>query len=381
LALTGKVLVTGGAGFLGSHTVDLLVEKGYEVTALDGLVPQVHGGRKPEYLNGAARYIFENILELGVEGLGKILSGFDAVVHLAAAVGVGQSMYQIAHYAAANTLGTAIVLESALKAKGSIRKIVVASSMSVYGEGKYLCERCGEFRSPGLRGEENLRRKIWDTLCDTCGSKLEHVPTDEGKPLNPTSVYAYTKRHQEELCLLVGRTYGIPVVALRYFNIYGPRQALGNPYTGVAAIFSNRILNGRSPFIFEDGDQLRDFVYVKDVARANVLALESPSADYVPINVGTGKPTSINQVADALISLYGSGVTRQVSGRHRKGDIRHCYADVERARALLNFEASYDLRRGLGELAPWAREHDWGAADAFDKSLSDLEERTLASSS
>lgn len=374
-----KVLVTGGAGFVGSHTVDLLVEKGYDVTVLDSLVPQVHGGKKPDYMNKRVEYRFEDITELGVEGLRKLLSDSEAIVHLAAAVGVGQSMYQIRNYVHANTLGTAVILESLIKEGHSVKKIVVASSMSIYGEGKYHCERCGETRFPALRNESDLERKIWEPVCSVCGSSLRHLPTDEDKPLSPTSVYAATKRHQEELCLLVGKTYGIPVVALRYFNIYGPRQALGNPYTGVAAIFSNRILNGKSPFIFEDGNQLRDFIYVKDVARANVISLERSSADYKAINIGTGRPTSIKGFADILIELYGSNVKRVVSERYRKGDIRHCYADIERAKDLLGFDASYMLKDGLSELVPWAREHDWGKADAFDKSLSDLEERSLAS--
>lgn len=374
-----KVLVTGGAGFVGSHTVDLLVEKGYDVTVLDSLVPQVHGGKKPDYLNKDVEYHFDDISKLGTDGLKKLLSNSEAIVHLAAAVGVGQSMYRIRDYVSTNTLGTAIVLESLVRAGNNIKKVVVASSMSVYGEGKYFCERCGETRYPGLRRKADLEGKVWEPLCGVCGSSLRHNPTDEDKPLNPTSVYAATKRHQEELCLLVCETYGIPVVALRYFNIYGPRQALGNPYTGVAAIFSNRILNGKSPFIFEDGNQLRDFVYVKDVAMANVLSLERSSADYRATNIGTGSPTSINEIADTLVELYGSHVEKQVSGRYRKGDIRHCYADVKRAKGLLGFDASYTLREGLSELIPWAKEHDWGAADVFEKSLTDLEERSLAS--
>jgi len=373
-----RVLVTGGAGFVGSHTVDLLVEKGYDVTVVDNLVPQVHAGKRPDYLNKDVEYHFDDISALGTDGLKKLFSNSEAIMHLAAAVGVGQSMYRIKDYVSTNTLGTAILLESLVR-EGNVKKVVVASSMSVYGEGKYFCERCGETRYPSLRKKADLEQKIWEPLCGECGSSLRHRPTDEEKPLNPTSVYAATKRHQEELCLLVCETYGIPVVALRYFNIYGPRQSLSNPYTGVAAIFSNRILNGKSPYIFEDGDQLRDFIYVKDVARANALSLESSSADNKAINIGTGSPTSINEIADTLIELYGSNVKRQVSERYRKGDIRHCYADVKRAKGLLGFDAACSLREGLGELAPWAKEHDWGAADVFEKSLKDLEERSLAS--
>ena len=374
----GKVLVTGGAGFIGSHTVDLLVESGYEVEVLDSLVPQVHKG-KPDYLNKDAKYHFADIWEIDKGKLRNFLSDFDAIIHLAAAVGVGQSMYRIKDYVEANALNTAIILESIVNAGKNIKKLVVASSMSIYGEGRYYCEACGEPKFPGIRNEGDLKKKIWEPLCDICGSPLRHAPTDEGKPLNPTSVYAATKRQQEELCLIVGRAYGIPVVALRYFNVYGPRQALGNPYTGVAAIFSNRILNGKPPFIFEDGDQLRDFIYVKDVARANLLALQNSSADFAAINVGTGKPTSIKQISEILIELYGSSVKEIVSERYRKGDIRHCYADTRRAKELLGFEASFELRQGLQELVCWAKQHDWGAADIFDESLADLEKRSLAS--
>ncbi|MGQ9514748.1 MAG: NAD-dependent epimerase/dehydratase family protein [Thermoproteota archaeon] len=375
-----KVLVTGGAGFIGSHTVDLLVESGYEVEVIDSLVPQVHRG-KPEYLNKSVKYHFEDILEIDRGKLKNILSDFQAIIHLAAAVGVGQSMYQIKDYVAANTLNTAIILESLVNYGKNIKKLVVASSMSIYGEGSYVCEKCGESRFPGLRKEDHLKRRIWEPLCDECSSPLRHVATDESKPPNPTSVYAATKRHQEELCLLIGRTYGIPVVALRYFNVYGPRQALGNPYTGVAAIFSNRILNGKPPFIFEDGNQLRDFIFVKDVARANLLALQKSSANFEVINIGTGVPTSINKIADILIELYGSNLKREVSERYRKGDIRHCYANTKKAKDLLGFEASHILKQGLMELVQWARQQNWGAANTFDKSLADLEKRSLTSHS
>ncbi|PUA30980.1 MAG: nucleoside-diphosphate sugar epimerase, partial [Candidatus Terraquivivens tikiterensis] len=274
-----RVLVTGGAGFIGSHTVDLLLERGYEVIVLDSLVEQVHHGRFPEYMPEGIRFVKGDVRDR--ELLTGLLRECQAVIHLAAAVGVGQSMYEVENYVDANTRGTSLLLDVLVNEEHDVRKVVVASSMSIYGEGKYFCEECGEPRYPGLRPEEQLAAGVWEHKCHVCGSFLKHLPTDEGKPLMPASIYAMTKRHQEEMVLLIGRTYGIPSVALRYFNVYGPRQSLSNPYTGACAIFVSRILNGKPPFIFEDGGQLRDFVHVKDVARANILALEKCSADYM----------------------------------------------------------------------------------------------------
>ncbi|MEM3829246.1 MAG: NAD-dependent epimerase/dehydratase family protein, partial [Conexivisphaerales archaeon] len=280
-----KVLVTGGAGFIGSHVVDLLIEKDYEVKILDNLEPQVHGieGKLPSYLNENVTLITGDTRNR--EDLVKSLEDVDAVIHLAAAVGVGQSMYQISKYVSYNTLGTANLLDVVVNERNNVKKIIVASSMSIYGEGKYYCERCG-YVYPKLRDEEQLNKKEWEPKCPICKHEITPVPTDEDKPLNPTSIYAQTKRHQEEMVLLIGRTYGIPSVALRFFNVYGPRQSLRNPYTGVAAIFLSRLLNNKPPYVFEDGNQTRDFVHVKDIAQAVVLALEKSSANYLPLNVG-----------------------------------------------------------------------------------------------
>lgn len=251
--------------------------------------------------------------------------------------------------------------------------------MSIYGEGRYYCEKCGEDRFPGLRGEELLRSKVWDPLCPECQMPLKPLPTDEDKPLMPTSIYAMSKRHQEEMCLLIGKTYGIPTVALRYFNVFGPRQALSNPYTGCIAIFSSRILNERSPYIFEDGNQLRDFVHVTDVACANVLALEKSAADYEAINIGTGEASSIRRISDLLVDVYGVRLEPFVSQKYRKGDVRHCYADIRKARRVLSYKPSVGLEEGLRELAKWARAHEWGAIDLFEKALRELKERELVS--
>lgn len=371
-----RVLVTGGAGFIGSFTVDLLIERGYDVTILDILEPQVHQGKPPDYLNEKAKFIRGDIRDK--ELLTKLTKEVDAVLHLAASVGVGQSMYQIEKYVDYNTRGTATLLNVLVNTNNEVKKLIVASSMSIYGEGKYYCEKCGASRYPELRSEEQMRNMAWDPICLECKTSLKPISTDEEKPLMPTSIYALSKRHQEEMCLLTGKTYGIPTVALRYFNAYGPRQSLTNPYTGVCAIFTSRILNNNPPYIFEDGEQTRDFIHVTDVAKANLRALERNSADYMSINVGTGKPISIRKLAETLIELYGIKLQPLISGKYRKGDIRHCYANIERMHKLLNFKATKNLRDGLTDLSEWAKAHRWGAMDLFDKSLDELTSRKLA---
>jgi len=374
-----NILITGGAGFIGSHTADLLIEHGYHVTILDNLEPQVHGETKklPGYVNSSAAFIYGDIRER--ELLKKVIREVDAVIHLAAMVGVGQSMYQIERYVDVNTKGTANLLDILVNEENNVKKLIVASSMSIYGEGKYYCEKCSTNVYPALREEEHLEERQWDHSCPACNSPLNPQPTDEEKPLISTSIYAMTKRHQEEMCLLIGKTYGIPTVALRYFNVYGSRQALSNPYTGCAAIFTSRILNNKPPYIFEDGDQTRDFIHVKDVAKANLNALEHNNADFNTINIGTGKPISIKELTETLTKLYNKpNLKPHISNEYRKGDIRHCYADIQRARKLLNFKPTINLEDGLTELAEWAKTYDWGAVDLFEKALKELREKHLA---
>jgi dTDP-L-rhamnose 4-epimerase len=371
-----KVLVTGGLGFIGSHVVDLLVEKGYHVKILDNLEPQVHGnnGELPRYRNKDAVLLRGDAREHA--DLIEALDDVDAVIHLAAAVGVGQSMYEIEKYVASNTHATANLLDLVVNRK-PIKKLIVASSMSIYGEGKYICKTC-DVVAPNLRGEKRLSKQEWELLCPTCGKRIRPVPTSEDKPLMPTSIYAQTKRHQEEMCLLIGKTYGIPSVALRFFNVYGPRQSLRNPYTGVAAIFISRLLNGNPPYVFEDGNQTRDFVHVEDLAQGVLLALERNAANYEAVNIGTGKASSINMIANLLIDASGLTIRPHVPGRYRKGDIRHCYADIAKARRLLGYEPKVNLRNGLGLLYDWAKENKLGSVDSFDTALKELEHRKLA---
>lgn len=372
-----KVLVTGGAGFIGSFTVDLLIEKDYDVTILDNLEPQVHFGKIPEYLNKNAKFVkgdFSNKTTLT-----PLVKETDAIIHLAASVGVGQSMYLIEKYIENNTLGTATLLDILVNKDNNVKKLVVASSMSVYGEGKYCCEKCETDIYPDLRSEEQLKRGQWDQICPTCGTPLISLPTDENKPLFPTSIYAQSKRHQEEMCLLTGKTYGIPTLALRYFNVYGSRQSLSNPYTGACAIFTSRILNNKSPYIFEDGNQVRDFIHVKEIAKANLKALEYNNSKNEAINIGTGKPVTIFELAETLTKLYNKPELKpEISTEFRKGDIRHCYAETSKAQELLNFKPTTTLQEGLSELAEWGITHGWNATDLFDKALNELKEKNLA---
>jgi dTDP-L-rhamnose 4-epimerase len=284
-------------------------------------------------------------------------------------------MYEIERYVYGNTLATAAFLEEVVARKDQIRRLVVASSMSIYGEGEYVCETHGRV-APSPRPEEQLLARAWECTCPECGSELRPVPTSETKPLLPTSVYAITKRDHEELCLVVGRSYGIPTVALRFFNVYGPGQALSNPYTGVAAIFGSRLLNRRPPVIFEDGMQSRDFIHVSDIVEGIVAALSSERAVDHAINLGTGRPSTVDDVAAALSDGLGVEIEPERVGQYRAGDIRHCYGDVSRAKELLGFEARVELEGGMRQLADWLRDQD--AVDRVDQARRELVERGLA---
>ncbi|MFQ5812818.1 MAG: NAD-dependent epimerase/dehydratase family protein [Anaerolineae bacterium] len=426
--MSANILVMGGAGFIGSHLVDALVTQGHRVRVFDNLEPQVHGGLReqgkwPDYCNPDAEYILGDVRDR--DALRKAMQGVDVIFHEAAAVGVGQSMYEIEHYVDANTRGTAVLLDilaNEASIRSRVRKLIVASSMSIYGEGKYKCPVHGVVY-PKLRPNDQLAARDWEMRCpmtksqipnpnpqsfgcaqdrpailrlrsgQVCNLPLKPLPTDEDKPLYPTSIYAITKKDQEEMCLAVGRAYGIPTVALRYFNVYGPRQALSNPYTGVAAIFSSRLLNGKPPVIFEDGRQSRDFVHVSDIVQANLLAMERDEADYGVFNVGTGRALTILDIANALIAHF-EGTTcdsqsaipnpklvlspveaSEIVNRFRAGDIRHCFADISRIQAL-GYQPRVRFEDGVAELVDWVRTQT--AVDGFERARQELVSRGLA---
>ena len=367
-----RTLVTGGAGFIGSRLVGRLVAAGDDVVVLDSLEEQVHRGGQPDLPDGV-RLIVGDVGDR--DAARSALDGVDRVAHLAAAVGVGQSMYEIERYTRTNTLATAAFLEVMSTLPERPARLVVASSMSIYGEGEYQCVDHGLI-APPPRPESQLASRIWDCLCPTCGQPLQPVPTRETKPLIPTSVYAVNKRDQEELCLIVGAAYGIPSVALRFFNVYGPGQALSNPYTGVAAIFSSRLLNGKPPVIFEDGHQTRDFIHVDDIVEGIVLALDSDRASGEAINLSTGRPSSVSDVAAALGAGLGVSLPPEFPGRYRAGDIRHCIGDSTRAAELLGFRPTISLEDGMAKLVQWLAEQP--ADDHVEAATRELETRGLA---
>jgi dTDP-L-rhamnose 4-epimerase len=351
--MSKKVLVTGGAGFIGSHLGDALLRRGHSVRIYDNLTPQVHPAGLPDYLARDIEIVRGDMRH--TDRLREAVRNVDVIFHLAAAVGVAQSMYEIAHYIGVNTQGTANLLQVLLDTRIKVEKLIVASSMSIYGEGRYLCAACGEV-APPVRSQQQLLRKEWDTLCPHCGLKLAPVPTGESKPLQCSSMYALSKKDQEEMALLFGRTYGLPVVAMRYFNIYGPRQALSNPYTGVAAIFASRLLNGRAPMVFEDGRQMRDFVSVHDVVQGNLLAMERNQADGMALNIGSGEPVTIEQVARVLAAALDTVIPAELTGKYRAGDIRHCFADISAAARVLGYMPKVRFAEGIRELVQWLRE-------------------------
>ena len=377
-----RIAVIGGAGFIGSHVVDALVNEGFRVRVVDNLDPQVHpNGLLPSYLNPKAEFVQQDVRDL--PGLRKALAGADAVFHMAGAVGVGDSMYRIRHYAEANVLGGANLLEIIANDKQSIRKIVLASSVTVYGEGKYSCPHHG-IVFPSMRETQKTTSCEWELLCPMqdgstrCAMKLVPLPTDEGKPATPMSVYAITKRTQEEMFLTVGRTYGIPVAVLRYFNVFGSRQALSNPYTGVAKIFAMQLAQGKQPLIYEDGLQTRDLVHVSDVVQANLLALTRDEANGEIFNVGTGQPISILEMARTIANRYGSKAAIAPSFTYRAGDVRHCWADISKIQTRLGFQPRTIFPQGLEDLFAQA-----GAEQSFTNTAvghTDLVERGLISS-
>jgi dTDP-L-rhamnose 4-epimerase len=368
------VLVTGGAGFVGSHLVDALLARGERVRVLDNLDPLAHERGAPEHLDPEAELRVGDLRD--PVAVARALDGVDRVFHLGGVVGNGESMINVRRAVDANAAGTATLMERVLERRDAVFRLVVASSMVVYGEGSYACPVHGA-RAPTLRPAEQLHRRLWEPRCDDCGRELTPVATREDAPLRPTSVYGITKRDQEELVLVLGRAYGLPAVALRYLNVYGPRQALGNPYTGVAAIFAARLLNGKPPLVFEDGRQIRDLVHVSDVVSGTLAAMHAPAAPGHAINIATGRQVRVGELARRLAGALGVATDPELTGEFRAGDIRHCFADVGRARELLGFEAKRRLEDGLPELAEWVARQQ--VDERGDEAIGRLRARGLVS--
>jgi dTDP-L-rhamnose 4-epimerase len=366
------VLITGGAGFIGAHLATQLLEQGDHVRVLDSLHPQVHrGGERPSYLSDDVELVVGDVRD--PEAVRKALVGVDRVAHLAARVGVGQSMYEISEYTSVNGVGTGVLLEALLDSP--VERLIVASSMSVYGEGLYV-DAAGEPVPTADRRRVDLEAGRWEPLGEQ-GQVLTPVATPETKTPALSSVYALGKYDQERLCLMFGQAYKVPTVALRFFNAYGPYQALSNPYTGVLAIFASRLLNGRPPLVFEDGEQKRDFVSVHDVARACRLALAADAkVDGEVVNVGSGESITVNEIASRLSSILGTSIEPEVTGKFRVGDIRHCFADVRRAKEVLGYEPQVSLQQGMTELAQWLEGQV--AVDDVDAATAELTSRGLA---
>ena len=367
-----NILITGGAGFIGSNLTVKLVSKGYNVTILDNLSKQIHGENQDSTLYNSikdkATFILGDVCNKS--DWEKALKGQDAVIHLAAETGTGQSMYEITRYNEVNIIGTAHLLNILANEEHTIGKIIIASSRSIYGEGKYLCDNHG-ITYPNERKDADMAKGNFNPICDKCDKKLILKATDEDSKIHPSSIYGITKQQQEQMILLTGKTLQIPAVALRYQNVYGPGQSLANPYTGILSIFSTRLLNGNDIDIYEDGEESRDFVFIDDVVDATVLALEKKEANHQVFNVGSGIATTVSMVANTLKKLHMSNVNINISGKYRLGDIRHNYADLSKIENALGFSSKLNFKAGITEFVKWVKTQEI-MDDKYKNSLKEL---------
>lgn len=374
-----NILITGGAGFIGSNLALKLKDKGYQVTVLDNLSKQIHGDNpektSPLYQSiiGKVNFIFGSVTSR--EDWLKALDGQDAVIHLAAETGTGQSMYEIEKYVNSNIGGTALLLDILTNTKHSVKRVLVAESRAIYGEGKYVCSSCGEVY-PLDRKDEDMSRGDFECHCPKCGKHVKLVATTEDSTIHPSSVYGIAKQVQGQLVHLVCPTIGVESVSFRYQNVYGPGQSLSNPYTGILSIFSTRIKNGNGINIFEDGKETRDFVYIDDVVDATIRGLETDGAAGHVFNVGTGVATDVLTVAKTLCEKYGVDVPITVSGNYRLGDIRHNYADISLARKILGFEPQWSFDKGIGQFAKWVDKQEI-QEDKYEASIEEMKAKGL----
>jgi dTDP-L-rhamnose 4-epimerase len=374
--LTKKILITGGAGFIGSHTADALIEQGYPVRVLDCLDSQVHGSSRqiPAYLHPDIEFIVADVRDR--DSLERALEGVQVVYHMAALTGVTQSMQEIHRYMDVAVMGTAALWDIIVNKRLPIEKIVLPSSRAIYGEGAFLCPACQQEFYPGLRSEAQLQSGVWEIACPYCGTKAEAIPTREDKPLQSLSIYAESKRVQEDMCRIMADTYHINVVALRYFNVYGPRQSLSNPYTGIAPVFCSQIKAGKPLAMYEDGLPVRDFVHVRDIVQANLKALDYQRSDFVALNVGSGEKLTILDMAKAICQQMGAEERLEFTGQYRIGDIRACYADLTQTRALLGFEPELSFKDGVADLVNWVQQQS-AVPNHYQESVKELEQSGL----
>ncbi|HEY9123186.1 MAG TPA: SDR family NAD(P)-dependent oxidoreductase [Bacteroidales bacterium] len=373
-----NILITGGAGFIGSNLSLKLITKGYKVTVLDILSKQIHGENPNEstlYQSIKDKVDFIKGDVSNRQDLEKALKNQDAIIHLAAETGTGQSMYEIEKYNNVNIMGTAIMWDIIANQNHSIKKVVVASSRAIYGEGKYLCKTHGNVY-PIARKDQDMRNGDFNVKCPFCASNVELVATTEDSKIHPTSIYGFTKQAQEEMSLIAGKSLNIPVVAFRYQNVYGPGQSLSNPYTGILSIFSTRIKNGNEITVFEDGKESRDFVYIDDVVDATILGLEKDEANFESFNVGTGERIDVLTVAQTLKEKYGASVDVKITGNFRLGDIRHNFADISKAQKLLGFLPKVNFKKGISNFVDWVNTQDI-PKDNYQESIEEMKRKGL----
>lgn len=373
-----NILITGGAGFIGSNLALKLIEKGHKVTILDNMSKQIHGedyekSQLYKNIKGKVEFILGTVES--EEDWRKALKNIEVVVHLAAETGTGQSMYEINRYIDINIKGTSKLLDILTNEKHDVKKIVIASSRAIYGEGEYICPVHG-IVYPEEREERYMSIGDFNVKCPHCNITVELKPTTEETKKHPSSVYGFTKQAQEEMCMIIGKSLKIPVVAYRYQNVYGPGQSLKNPYTGILSIFSTRIKNGNEINIFEDGQESRDFVYIDDVVNATILGIEKDEANYQTFNVGTGIAVTVQEVAETLIEKYNSDIKIKISGNYRLGDIRHNYADLTKIKTLLNFEPRVDFNAGISKFVDWVEIQNI-EEDNYEKSIEEMKKKGL----
>ena len=375
----GKVLITGGAGFIGSNIALKLVAQGYSVVVLDSLAEQIHGS-EPKYtsplyisIRDKVEFIKGDVNKR--EDWMKALDGIDYVIHLAAETGTGQSMYEIEKYVGTNIGGTALLLDILANNPHNVKRVVVAESRAIYGEGKYVCPKCGEVY-PSERKDEDMSKGDFECKCPKCGGEVHLSGTTEDSFIQPSSVYGITKQVEGQLVHLVCKSIGVESVSFRYQNVYGPGQSLSNPYTGILSIFSTRIKNGNGLNIFEDGKETRDFVYIEDVVDATILGMEVPGADGHVFNVGTGVATDVLTVAQTLCDKYGIQVPITVSGNYRLGDIRHNFADITLARQILGFEPKWSFADGIEQFVKWVNVQEV-QEDNYEASIEEMKNKGL----